>query len=291
VQALLVVNPFASGVSEERIAQVEGVLRDSVELEVLLTRRPRHATEVARAAAGVDAIVVFSGDGVVNEVVNGIGPGVSLGVLPGGGTNVFARALGLARDPVRAAAQLGEALRQGRTRRISLGRVNGRRFVFSAGIGFDAELMRRVGRTADGRRPRDLRFAATAARMLVECRGRYEPALEINGVGRAAFAFVANGDPYTYAGRVALHVAAGTDFAAGLSLVAPERVRPLDVPRLFVAFARNTAPKAAVIRRHDLDRVEVRCDRPLPLQADGEDLGDVEHALFEAERGALSVVI
>ena len=41
----------------------------------------------------------------------------------------------------------------------------------------------------------------------------------------------------------------------------------------------------------DLDRIDVRCDRPLPLQADGEDLGDVEHAVFEAERDALDVLV
>ncbi len=42
---------------------------------------------------------------------------------------------------------------------------------------------------------------------------------------------------------------------------------------------------------HDLDRIEVRCDTPLPLQADGEDLGDVEQAVFEAERLAISVLV
>jgi diacylglycerol kinase family enzyme len=46
-----------------------------------------------------------------------------------------------------------------------------------------------------------------------------------------------------------------------------------------------------VIYGHDLDRVEITCDRPLPLQADGEDLGDVEAAVFEAERGAAEVLV
>ena len=38
-------------------------------------------------------------------------------------------------------------------------------------------------------------------------------------------------------------------------------------------------------------RLEVRCDVPLPLQADGEDLGDVTEAVFEAERRAISVLL
>ena len=42
---------------------------------------------------------------------------------------------------------------------------------------------------------------------------------------------------------------------------------------------------------HDVDRIEVVCDRPQPLQADGEDLGDVEEAVFECERDAVSVLV
>jgi hypothetical protein len=42
---------------------------------------------------------------------------------------------------------------------------------------------------------------------------------------------------------------------------------------------------------HDLDRVEIVCDVPTALHADGEDLGDVEEAVFEAERGAVSVFV
>ena len=42
---------------------------------------------------------------------------------------------------------------------------------------------------------------------------------------------------------------------------------------------------------HDVDRIEVACDGPLPLQADGEDLGDVEKVVFECERDAVSVLV
>ncbi len=288
---LLIVNPFASGVTEDRIGAVEAKLRRAAEVDVELTRRPGHAIELAREAGAVDAVIVFSGDGVFNEVVNGHGASFPLGLVPGGGTNVLARALGLPRDPVAAAEQVADALSRGRTQQISLGRVNGRRFTFSAGIGFDAELLRRVGRGADGRRPRDIRFATTFTRMLLERRGRYESQLSIDGIGRAAFVFVANGDPYTYAGRVALHVAPAVTFAGGLDFFAPERTGPLDAPRLLAAFARGRVPRARALRGHDVDRLEVRCDAPLPLQADGEDLGDVEHAVFEAERAALAVLV
>jgi diacylglycerol kinase family enzyme len=128
-------------------------------------------------------------------------------------------------------------------------------------------------------------------RMVMERRSRWEPQLEIVGMGRAAFLFVAKCDPYTYAGAVPLHVAPRARFEDGLDIVAPQRVRPVDVPRLLTYVVRGGRKPRNVLAGHDLDRVEVRCDRPLPVQADGEDLGDAETLLFEAERDAVSVLM
>jgi diacylglycerol kinase family enzyme len=65
------------------------------------------------------------------------------------------------------------------------------------------------------------------------------------------------------------------------------------VPRFarYVFLGRGQQSSPDVIYAHDVDRIEVRCDRPLPLQVDGEDLGDVDHAIFEAEREAISVFV
>ena len=217
-----------------------------------------------------------------------------IGFLPGGGASVLSRALGLPRDPVAAARQVADALAAGRTRRISLGRVNGRRFAFAAGIGLPAEAVRRVdslGRTGDGRRPGDLAFAWAIVRALAERRGRLEPQLEIEGYGRAAAAFVANGSPYTYAGPLPLPIARDAEFDRGLDLIAPVEVAPLALPSVAARVLSGHADDRRFLREHDLDRIEIRCDVPLPLHVDGEDLGDVEHAVFEAERGAVSVLV
>lgn len=295
-RALLIVNPFATVVTTERVRAVEAALRPVAELRVERTQAPGHATELARDALGVDAVFVFSGDGGFNEALNGAGSQVPLGFLPGGGSSVLSRLLGVPRDPVRAAERLGAALAGGRTRRISLGRVNGRRFGFTAGVGFDAEAVRRMdvrGRAADGARPGDAAFVRTVARMLLERRGRFDPVLEVEGLGRAAFALVANADPYTYLGRLSLHVAPEARFELGLDVVAPVRVRPLGLPRLlaYAATGRGGLGQEDVLIGHDLDRLRVVCDRPLPLHVDGEDLGDVDEALFEAERHAVSVLV
>jgi diacylglycerol kinase family enzyme len=289
IMRLLIVNPVASGVTDERVARVREALGD---VEVEHTERSGHATELARAAADAEAVYVFSGDGVFNEVLNGIGPETPVGLVPGGGASVLPRALGLPNDPVGAA----ERVVLGRTRRISVGRVNGRRFGFAAGIGIDAEAVRRLdlrGRTAEQGRAGNLLFAWELGRLLAERRGRFDPALEILGRGRAAFALVANCDPYTYAGPVPVRIAPDAEFELGIDLVAPRAVSPFALPRLlgYALFGRGQASAGDVVYGHDLDRIEIVCDGPMPLQVDGEDLGDVTSAVFEAERSAVSVLV
>jgi diacylglycerol kinase family enzyme len=296
VNVFLVVNPFATRVTEERLAAVRAELEPAGRLEVLLTERPRHATELVTqaCAGGADAVVVFSGDGGFNEALNGLEHDVPVGFLPGGGTSVLSRALGLSADPVEAARAVTAALQHGRTRRITVGRVNGRRFAFGAGVGLDAEAVRRVdalGRRPDGKRPGDLAFALAVVSALAAQRGHLEPQLEIAGLGRAALAFVANGSPYTYAKRVPLPIAPEASFELGLDLVAPIRVRRRTLVGTAVRILTGRVRQGPYLYGHDLDRVEISCDRPMPLQADGEDLGDVEHVVFEAERDAVSVVV
>ncbi|MGL6278313.1 MAG: diacylglycerol/lipid kinase family protein, partial [Gaiella sp.] len=279
--------PFASGVDDELVAAVEAALPGP--LETVRTARQGDATELARAHDGVvDVVYVLSGDGTYNEVLNGLtGSGSAVAFLPGGGTSVLPRALGLPRDPVAAATRL----RIERTRRISVGRANGRRFGFSAGVGIDAELVRRVdsrGRAADGRRPGDRAFVAEALRMVAARRGSLPPVLELAGIGPAAFALVANCDPYTYAGPLGLRLAAHASFDGGLDVVAPERLSPFRLPLLaWWALGRGRGH----VRVHDADRVEIRCASPLPMQLDGEDVGDVEHVVLEAERAAVTVLV
>ena len=296
MEIALIVNPYASQVTEERVRAVEAELGRAGSVTTMLTERPGHATELATTVPAADALVVFSGDGGFNEAINGLAGDAPVGFLPGGHTSVLPRALGLPRDPVAAAARVAGSLAEGRERRISVGRVNGRRFAFAAGIGLDADLVRRVdqlGRALDGRRPGDLAYVLAAAKLVGGRLGRFEPALDIEGIGRAAFALVANTDPYTFAGPVPIHVAPKARFELGLDVLAPERVRPHAIPRLlrYVLRGRGQTDAPGIWYGHDLDRIAIACDRPLPLQADGEDLGDAERVTFEAERGALRVLI
>ena len=292
VPLLLIVNPWASAVDEACLAAVRAVLPKGT--KVRFTSAKGEATEIAREVSGqVDALYVLGGDGTYNEILNGIDAETPIGFVPGGGASVFPRALGLPREPVEAARRL---VAEAQPRRIGLGRVNGRRFGFACGIGLDAEVVRAVdelGRSPDGRRPGNLAYAWTGVRTLTRRRFRIEPALEIKGHGRVAFALVSNGPTYTYAGRVAVRPAPEARFEGGLDLVAPVRLRARDLPRLVWYAGGRGNPAAAddLVYVHDADRIEIVCDRPLPLEADGEDLGDVEHVVLEAERDAVTVLV
>jgi diacylglycerol kinase family enzyme len=173
--------------------------------------------------------------------------------------------------------------------------VNGRRFTFGAGLGVDAELVRRVdalGR-ASGRRAGDIAFARTLFGIFAERRGRFEPTMEVVGLGRVAFALVANCNPYSYVGRLPLRVAPRARFELGLDLVAPRLLRGRLMPELawWLFAGRGQDRSSRVLYVHDADELSIVCDGPTPLQADGEDLGDETEVEFEAERGALRVLV
>src|SRR6476661_11299814 len=91
MRVALVVNPFATRVSEERLAEVRAELERVAEVDIVLTGRPGHATQLVTDAgrSGAEAVVVFSGDGGFNEAVNGLEADVPIGFLPGGGKSVF----------------------------------------------------------------------------------------------------------------------------------------------------------------------------------------------------------
>jgi diacylglycerol kinase family enzyme len=293
VAAALIVNPSASRVTPELTVAVERALAADASVETFLTDRPFHAVDLVEAAAEeFDRIYVFAGDGGFNEAVNGADGTVPFGFIPGGSTSVLPRALGLPRDPVECARLLA---RSTETRRISLGRVNGRRFAFGAGLGVDAEVVRRVDRLGrhEGRRAGDVAFARELAAVFARRRGRFEPAMTVLGRERVAFALVANCDPYTYVGRAPLHVAPQARFEGGLDLVAPRRLSARLLPQVaywtLAGSGQERSPHVLYVQ--DADELRIECDGPTPLQADGEDLGDVVEAHFEAERDALDVVV
>ncbi len=107
-------------VTDLAVRTLAGVL----DLDVERTQYRDHARELA-AATTADLVIVHGGDGSINEVVNGVMTLTDgrplIGVIPGGGANVLARALGVPLDAAAAIRQIREAVEAGRHRTIGLG--------------------------------------------------------------------------------------------------------------------------------------------------------------------------
>ncbi len=287
-RALVVSNPVASGVNPRVEREVLAALKPFATTELVHTERPLHAVELAARAVEeeLDAVIVMAGDGTMNEVVNGIGSQIPLGVLPCGGTSVLARAMGLPRDPVAAATIVGRALAEGRETHLRLGVLNGRKFAFAAGIGFDADVVRHVDKAGRrrGRRPGDLYYATQVARVIGE--GRYRKSRATLRCGdrseRVSFVIAANVHPWSYIGALPLLAAPLASPDAGLDLLAPRALRRRDIPRiaryLLVDGAHARRPDTHVVYLHDIEDAVIECDEPLPAEVDGDDIGDVTRA-------------
>src|ERR1700729_2807700 len=144
---LIIVNPYATTVSDRLKNLVVYALRGRYEVEAIDTDSRDHATELSREAAGegYDVVVAFGGDGTVNEAANGLaGSDTPLCCLPGGRANVYCRMLGIPTDVIDATEHLLLMADDWHPRRVDLGSVNGRMFLFSAGVGLDASVVERV---------------------------------------------------------------------------------------------------------------------------------------------------
>lgn len=305
MRALLIVNPHATSTNERRRDLLAHALAGEMSLQVAHTKNRGHAAHLAAAAAdsGVDVVIVHGGDGTVNEVVNGlmfrgVRPDTPmLAVVPGGSTNVFARALGIDADPTVATEQILEALTKRRTRTVSLGLAGERYFTFNAGLGLDAEAVQAVERRrrAGSAISNSMHVRKTVAayfrsdrrhpRMTVEIPGQ-EPLTGVHMV------FVSNVDPWTYYGNHPIRTSPGTSASAGLGVFA---LTSMGVPVALRATAEILTGRGGrsrnIIREPDVPWVKVTCSTPVDLQTDGDYLGKRNELLFTSVPSALRLVL
>lgn len=308
MRALLVVNPVATTTSTRTRQVLVSALEADLKLEVATTTGRGHAAELATQARedGIDLLVALGGDGTVNEVVNGLlgsdGPREGLpmlGVVPGGGTNVFARALGLPVDPVEATGALLGHVRSRRSRTVGLGRADGRWFTFNAGMGLDASVVARVDRrrSRGDRPPRPADYIGAALYQFFLSGERRHPALTLTCPGAPPLtgvhlAVVANTAPWTFLGRRPLLMSPDAGFDTGLDVYALTRMGTLgtlaEVGRLLTG--RPSERPRHVHRVHDLPEVTLCADRPIAAQVDGEHLGERTSLRLQSVPAALRIV-
>jgi diacylglycerol kinase (ATP) len=285
--AVIIGNPNSGRAGDEGyLERFAKILRSGgLSVAVLNSEHPNHATELA-ALAGDRLVVAAGGDGTVNEVLNGLSPGATLGILPLGTANVLARELGLPLDAEAACRRILD----GEVSRVDFGVATDesgteRRFACMAGIGFDAQVVGTVTPRLK-RFLRGLAFAVTAFRVLF---GNRFPNVEIaNGdeVHIARFAIIANGHYYGGVYRVS---GPGLLTSGEFETVLVERVSVLLRPDVF----------AGIMARRPLNRAmksftstEVSARSPgaeVLVQLDGELWGKLPMS-FRIEPGALSVL-
>jgi diacylglycerol kinase family enzyme len=300
---LIIVNPYAATVSDRLRHLVVYALQGRYEVDAVDTEGQGHATEICREAAheGYDVVVAFGGDGTVNEAANGLaGSATPLTCLPGGSANVFGRILGIPGDVVDATEHLLRIADDWHPRRVDLASVNGRHFTFSSGVGIDASVVERV----DQRPKLKSRYGPwwfTYAAVTIFTR-RYllhSPRLTLEAGGETfsgVTAIVQNASPFTYFRNRPIEIAEGATLDSGtLAGCVLHRASAIDMPFItWRAFSRR-----ARLTRHrqvsafaDVDEIVVRSadGRPLPLQVDGDFLGEVDEARYAIQPRRLMVV-
>jgi diacylglycerol kinase family enzyme len=300
---LVIVNPHAATVSARLRNLVVYALKGRYEVDAVDTDARGHATVLCREAAheGYDVVVAFGGDGTVNEAANGLlGSATPLCALPGGSANVFAKILGIPGELVDATEHLLAIADYWRPRAIDLGVVNDRCFVFNSGVGLDASVVRRV----DARPALKARFgphfftwiALTtytrryllgAPRMVIEAGDQ-----TLRGVTTV----VQNAAPFTYFHERPIEIADGAALDSGvLAGAVLHRATPLG---LAMIGARSLAPRLRAVDHRQItgfagvERLTVRSAdaRLLPLQVDGDFIGEVDEARYSIKPRALTVV-
>jgi diacylglycerol kinase family enzyme len=300
---LVIVNPYATTVSDRLKNLVVYALQGRYDVEAVDTQGRDHATEICREAAheGYDVVVAFGGDGTVNEAANGLaGSDTPLSCLPGGATNVYARALGIPSEIVDATEHLLRMADDWRPRRVDLARVNGRHFTFSSGIGLDASVAKRVDRHPWRKARIGEWYFTYAAVTTFASRYLIRPprmAVEVGGETlEGVTAVVQNTVPYTWFSHRPIELGEGTALDSGdLAGVVLRRANPVDMPTvIWRAFSR----RARIVRHRQVTgftgirELTVRSldDRPLPLQVDGDHIGEVVEARYGVTPRALTVV-
>lgn len=300
---MLIVNPSASSVTARGRVLINKALSADHEVTLCETTRRGHATRLAQGAAdeGYDVVVVLGGDGTLNEAANGLaGSATALATLPGGSTNVFARTLGLPDDPLDATVVILEALAGRSIRRIGLGAVNGRRFLFHVGIGFDAAVVADVERRGSLKRwANHVLFGWSAFVTWLNGYERRRPRFRVkvddiadgdNGV----FAVCLNTNPYSYVGTRPFNVDTGATLDSALSVVT---LRSLDLLPTISLITSALGSGEALRRSHnvafhrEVHSATIEGYGQFPHQVDGDYLGEVDRLEIRFEPEALALVI
>ncbi len=316
------VNPAATTTSARTRDVLIHALASEMKLEVVTTEYRGHARDLGRRAAEdqeIELVVALGGDGTVNEVVNGLlhsGPDPDrlprLAVVPGGSTNVFARALGLPNDAVEATGALLDALRERREQTVGLGLAAGapgtedesvpsRWFTFCAGFGFDAGVVGRVEQQRErGKRSTHALYMRQVVRQFLDDPHRRHGTITLERPGSdpvsgLVLSIVCNTSPWTYLGNRPVYASPEASFDTALDVLALSRLSTPAVARYATQLLTSSPERGPhgkhAVSLHDLTDFTLHSKVPLPFQMDGDHLGVRTSVAFTGVRRALRVIV
>lgn len=322
MRALLVVNPAATTTSARTRDVLIHALASEMKLEAVTTEYRGHARDLGREAADsgeIDLVVSLGGDGTVNEIVNGLlhnGPDLDvlprLAVVPGGSTNVFARALGLPNDAVEATGAILDALANRTERTVGLGLAAGtpgtedesvpeRWFTFCAGLGFDASVIGRVEQKRElGKRSTHALYVRQVIRQFLEEPHRRQGTITLEAPGLEpvddlALSIISNTSPWTYLGNRPIYASPTASFDTGLDVLGLKRLSTPAVTRYATQLLTSSPERGPrgkhAVSLHDLTDFTLHSKVPLPFQMDGDHLGVRTSVTFTGVRRALRVIV
>ncbi|MEU0985163.1 MULTISPECIES: diacylglycerol kinase family protein [unclassified Streptomyces] len=322
MRALLVVNPAATTTSARTRDVLIHALASEMKLEAITTEYRGHGRDLARRAAEsgeIDLVVALGGDGTVNEVVNGLlhhGPEPEglprLAVVPGGSTNVFARALGIPNDAVEATGAILDALREKSERTVGLGLASGtpgtedesvpsRWFTFCAGVGFDASVIGRVEQQrARGKRSTHALYVRQVMRQFLDDPHRRQGVISLERPGAdpitdLALSIVCNTSPWSFLGNRPLYASPKASFDTGLDVLGLTKLSTPAVARYATQLLMSSPERGPhgkhATTLHDLTDFTLNSKVPLPFQMDGDHLGLRTSVTFTGVRRALRVIV
>ncbi len=303
MNVLLLVNSSASSVTARSRVVIQKALSADHDVTLAETSRRGHATRLAQgaAAAGTEVVVVLGGDGTLNEAANGLaGTECALAALPGGSTNVFARTIGMPNDPIEATGDLLDALADGHIRRVGLGSVNGRYFLFHVGMGFDAAAVAQVERRSGLKRyAGHPLFVFAALDTWIRHYDRSRPRFSVrfadgSVVDDGYFSICLNTNPYTYLGNRPLNLATEATLDRGLAVVTLRTLafgRTMRIIGSALGNGKYLRSSRWTDHRTDLSSLTVTGYGPFPYQVDGDHLGDTELLEIKHEPNVLDLVM
>lgn len=302
VRLLLIANIKASTVNRRRIAFIRRALAEKSEVDLVHTKRQGHAMQLAKGAVheGYDLVVAMGGDGTANETANGLaGSQTPMAIVPGGGTNVLARSMGIPLDTVKAAGHLLGLLGT-RPRRVALGRADGRFFTFTCGLGLDGGIVRQVEKRQDLKKTAGQGYYVwTGLRLFFFGYDRRRPRVSVRWgpdlEHRRDGLFLAISQkraPFTYLAKMPMKLCPEASIDRGLDCFALDSMQlPLILRLIGQMFtSAGHVRNSHVLYLRDQPKIEISCDAPMPVQMDGEYIGERDRLTLECVPDALSLL-